>query len=323
MKAAVLHEFGSLPRYEDFPEPIAGAGDVLIHVRAVALENFDKMVAQGVHYASKRIFPQFPAIVGHSGAGTLADGTLVTFGGSRPPYGTMAEMAVVPREYAGYVTPVPEGVDAGLAAGLPASALTSYLPLKWGAKLEPGQTVLILGASGVSGKLAVRIASLLGAGKVVAAGRETSVLESLPEAGASAIIDLKLPDAEVYDAFVRESNGVYDVILDFLWGHPAELLFRAITPNEAGFARHRTRYIQIGQSAGAVITFRAEALRTSGLEMSGLGNVPPGALPQALQQIWTWVREGKLTMDIEKVELSCVTEAWLRKTTGQRIVIVP
>ncbi len=323
MKAAVLHEFGSLPRYEDFPEPIAGAGDVLIHVRAVALENFDKMVAQGVHYASKRIFPQFPAIVGHSGAGTLADGTLVTFGGSRPPYGTMAEMAVVPREYAGYVTPVPEGVDAGLAAALPASALTSYLPLKWGAKLEPGQTVLILGASGVSGKLAVRIASLLGAGKVVAAGRETSVLESLPEAGASAIIDLKLPDAEVYDAFVRESNGVYDVILDFLWGRPAELLFRAITPNEAGFARHRTRYIQIGQSAGAVISFRAEALRTSGLEMSGLGNVPPGALPQALQQIWTWVREGKLTMDIEKVELSCVTEAWLRKTTGQRIVIVP
>ncbi len=323
MKAAVLHEFGSLPRYEEFPEPIAAAGDALIHVKAVALENFDKVAAQGVHYASKRMFPQFPAIVGHSGAGTLADGTLVTFGGSRPPYGTMAEMAVVPKEYAGYLSPVPAGVDAGLAAALPAAALTSYLPLKWAAKLEPGQTVLILGATGVSGRLAVRIASLLGARKVIAAGREASILESLREIGASAIVDLKLPDAEVYDAFLRESSAAYDVVLDFLWGHPTELLFRAITPSEVGFARHRTRYIQIGQSAGAVISLPAEALRTSGLELSGVGSVPPGVLPQALEQIWTWVREGKLTMDVEKVDLSSVTEAWLRKTTGKRIVIVP
>jgi NADPH:quinone reductase-like Zn-dependent oxidoreductase len=323
MKAAVLHEFGSLPRYEDFAAPTAGAGDVLIHVKAVALENFDKMAAQGVHYAGKRMFPQFPAIVGHSGVGTVEDGTLVAFGGSRPPYGTMAEMAVVPKEYAGYLSPVPEGVDAGLAAALPASALTSYLPLKWGAKLEPGQNVLILGATGVSGKLAVRIAALLGAGKVVAAGREAPILDSLPEMGAGAIIDLKQPDDEVCDAFAREAGDGYDIILDFLWGHPTELLFRAITPNEAGFARHRTRYIQIGQAAGAVISFPAEALRTSGLELAGVGNVPPGVLPQALEQIWQWVREEKLTTDIEKVDLSCVAEAWLRKTTGKRIVIVP
>jgi len=323
MKAAVLHEFGSLPHFEDFSEPVADSGDVLIHVKAVALENFDKMAAQGVHYGSKRMFPQFPAIVGHSGVGTLADGTIVAFGGSRPPYGTMAEIAVVPKEYAGYLSPVPEGVEAGLAAALPASALTSYLPLKWGAKLEPGQSVLILGATGVSGKLAVRIAALLGAGKVVAAGRDASILDSLPAMGAGAIIDLKQPDAEVYDAFVRESGDGYDVVLDFLWGHPTELLFRAITPNEVGFAKHRTRYIQIGQSAGAVISFPAEALRTSGLELSGVGSISPGALPQALEQIWTWVREARLTMDIEKVDLSCVTEAWLRKTKGQRIVIVP
>ena len=323
MKAAVLHEFGSLPRYEDFAEPTAGAGDVLIHVKAAVLENFDKMVAQGIHYASQRMFPQFPAIAGHSGVGTLADGTLVAFGGTRPPYGTMAEIAVVPKEYAGYVSPVPEGVDAGLAAALPAAALTSYLPLRYGAKLETGQSVLILGATGVSGKLAVRIASLLGAGKVVAAGREASILASLRVMGASAIIDLKAPDAEIYDAFVRESGGGYDVVLDFLWGHPTELLFKALTPTEAGFAKHRTRYIQIGQAAGAVISFPAEALRTSGLELSGVGSVPPGVLPEALQQIWTWVREGKLTMDIEKAPLSSVTEAWQRKTTGQRIVLVP
>ena len=179
------------------------------------------------------------------------------------------------------------------------------------------------GATGVSGKLAVRIASLLGAGKVVVAGREASTLDSLSEMGACAIIDLKQADADIYDAFVREAGEGYDIILDFLWGHPTELLFRAITPNEVGFARHKTRYIQIGQSAGTVISLAAEALRTSGLELSGVGNVPPGVLPQALEQIWMWVRERKLIMDIEKVDLSCVSEAWLRKTTGKRIVIVP
>ena len=165
MKAAVLHEFGSMPRYEDFIEPIAGEGDLLLDVKAVVLENFDKMAAQGVHYASSHIFPQFPAIVGHGGVGALEDGRLVAFGGSRPPYGTMAEKTVVPKEYAAYATLVPEGVAPEIAAALPASALTSLLPLKWGVKLEPGQSVLIQGATGVSGKLAVRIAGLLGAGR--------------------------------------------------------------------------------------------------------------------------------------------------------------
>ncbi len=323
MKAAVLHAFGSPPRYEDFPEPVPEAGDVLIHVQAVALENFDKMAAQGDHYGSRGVFPRFPAIVGHSGAGTLADGTLVTVGGSRPPYGTMAEITVVPKEYAEYISRVPAGVDAGLAAALPAPALTSYLPLRWRAKLEPGQTALILGATGVAGRLAVRIAALLGAGRVVAAGREASLLPSLPEMGASAVVDLKRTDAEVCDALVRESGGGYDVVLDFLWGRPAELFFRAITPRNVGFAKGRTRYIQVGQSAGAVISLPAETLRTSGLELSGAGEIPPGALPRALEQIWAWVQEGKLTMEIERVRLCDVTAAWGRKTPGKRIVIVP
>lgn len=323
MKAAVLHQFSSLPRYEDFAEPIAGDGDTIVHVKAVALENFDKMAAEGIHYSSKRMFPQFPAIVGHGGVGALSDGKLVAFGGTKPPHGTMAELAVIPKEFAAYISPVPDGVDAALAAALPSSALTSYLPLRWGAKLQPGETVLIQGATGVSGKLAVQIAALLGAGKIVATGRDESTLRSLSDLGASAVIDLKQPDAEVCDALTREAGDGYDVILDFLWGHPTELLFRTLTPTEVGFARRRTRYVQIGQAAGASITFLAEALRTSGLELTGVGNVAPGMLAESLAQIWTWVRERKLTMEVEKMNLSQVTEAWQRKTSGQRIVIVP
>ena len=323
MKAAVIHGFGAVPHCEEFADPIAGAGDLIVNVKAVALDNFDKMTAQGVHYASKRLFPQFPAIVGHSGVGALSDGKIVFFGGTRPPYGTMAERAIVPKEYAAYATPVPEGVDPELAAALPGSTLTSLLPLKYAAKLEAGQTVLIQGATSVSGQRAVQIARLLGAGRIVSTGRDDSILRSLPDLGASAIIDLKKTDATVCEAYARESDEGYDVILDFLWGYPTESLFNALTPTMVGFAKHRTRYVQIGQAAGPAITLFAEALRTSGLELTGAGDVSPQDIREAMNQIWTWVHERKLKIDIEKMLLRDIAEAWNRKTPGKRIVIEP
>src|SRR5690348_6713527 len=129
MKAAVIHAFGEVPHYEDFSDPVARDGDVIVDVRAVALENFDKQTVLGAHYASKQQFPEFPAVVGHIGVGVRSDGALVAFGGTRPPYGTLAEKALIPREYAAYVTRVPDGVDPGVAAALPAPAMTSLLPL--------------------------------------------------------------------------------------------------------------------------------------------------------------------------------------------------
>jgi NADPH:quinone reductase-like Zn-dependent oxidoreductase len=323
MKAAVIHEFGSVPRYKNFTDPVTEAGDLIVDVKAVTLENFDRVTAQGAHYASRHMFPQFPAIVGHTGVATLPDGKLVAFGGTRPPYGTMAEKAIIPKEYAAYASPVPEGVEPEVAAALPSSALTSLLPLRWGVKLERGQTVLVQGATGVAGKLAVQIARLLGAGKIVGTGREESILRSLPGLGASAIIDIKQPDADICEAFARESGDGYDVVLDFLWGRPTELLFKALTPSSASFAKRRTRYVQLGQAAGPAISLLAEALRTSGLEITGIVGPSPEALREAIQQVWAWIREGKLTIDIEKMCLRDIAEAWDRKTPGKRIVIVP
>src|SRR5215813_10439795 len=135
MKAAVIQKFGDVPQYTDFADPIPINGDVVIEVKAVVLENFDKATASGKHYASAQMFPLFPAIVGHGGVGTLDDGTLVAFGGTKPPYGTMAERAVIPEMYKAYLTPIPVGVDAAVASALPAAALTSLLPLKGGVKL--------------------------------------------------------------------------------------------------------------------------------------------------------------------------------------------
>ena len=319
MKAAIIDKFGDIPHYADFPTRVPGEGDVQVKVKAAVLENFDKLTAAGKHYASKHMFATFPAIVGHIGVGELEDGTLVTFGGT----GAMAQIAVVSKEYKAYMTPVPAGVDPLLAAALPPAALTSLLPLKYGTSLQPGETVLINGATGVCGKIAVQMAKLLGAGKVVGTGRDDATMQTVLRLGADAVIDTRKSDDEVKEAFLREAGKGYDVVLDYLWGHPTELLLRALVPKQAGFVTHKTRLVQIGASAGPTITLPDEALRTSGVRLTGAGDVPAEAVPEATKQIWEWLKKGKLTMDIAEVPLKDIAEAWERKTDGARIVLVP
>jgi NADPH:quinone reductase-like Zn-dependent oxidoreductase len=256
MKAAVLHRCGESPRYEDFPDPTPQEGQVLVHVRAVALENIDKMMADGSHFASQQFLSTLPAIVGFDGVGMLGDGRLVGFGGMQAPYGAMAEKAVIPQDYH---APVPDGVDALTAAALPASALTSYFPLKWGAKLQAGETVLINGATGVSGRLAVQVAKLLGAGRVIGTGRNPESLKRIQELGADATIDLKQSDQEVMDEIQKQASDGYDIILDFLWGRPTELLIQTLIPHELKISKP-VRLIQIGEKAGRSISLPAEAL---------------------------------------------------------------
>src|SRR5262250_3243013 len=195
MKAAVLHTLGNPPRYEDFPDPQPGQNEVVVHVKAASLKNIDKAMASGSHYDSHR---KLPVVCGVDGVGVLDDGTRVFCGGSRPPYGMMAEQTVVSRARC---LPVPDGVDDNTAAALPNPALSSWLPLVWRAELKQGETVLILGATGVAGKLAIQIAKHLGAGRVVAAGRNEQVLKTLNDLGADATIHLDRPDKELAEAF--------------------------------------------------------------------------------------------------------------------------
>ena len=320
MKAAVLYHFGEAPRYEDFPDPVAGEDQLLIQVKAVALENIDKMMAQGSHFASRQFLAELPAIVGFDGIGMLEDGTLIGFGGVKPPYGAMAEKTVVPKTH---TVAIPEGVDAVIAAALPASALTALFPLKWAAQLQPGETVLVNGATGVSGKLAVQIAKLLGAGRVVGTGRNDEALRLLHELGADAVIDLKQSDAQLAAAFTEAGKGC-DIILDFLWGHPTEVLIKTLVPHELVFAQ-RVRLVQIGEMAGPTISLSADALRTSGLEICGGGaGVSAEAISAATDQVWDWIAQDKLHMEIEQVPLRDVERAWQRTDVqGKRIVIIP
>ncbi len=323
MKAAVLHHFGDIPRYEDFPDPSPGEEEMLVQVKAVALENFDRALAKGTHYASRQLLPTLPAIVGTDGIALREDGQLIGFGGLRPPYGSMAEKAVLPKTHC---ILIPEGVDAATAATVPASALTALFALRCGAKLQPDEAVLIHGATGFAGKLAIQVARLLGAQRVIGTGRNAAALEKLRELGADAVIVLKQSDEALVEAFKQEAGASgYQVILDFVWGHPTELLLEALVPRELSFAKHRVRLVQIGEMAGPTISLPAQALRTSGLELLGAGSgITPEAVAEGTQQVWEWIKAGKLQADIEQVSLKDMESAWKRTDVhGKRMVIVP
>jgi len=321
MKAAVLHALGAIPRFEDFPDPQPGQDEVLVHVTAASLKNIDKALASGSHYGSDG---QLPTVCGVDGVGVLENGTRVFCGGARRPYGMMATLSVVPRTWC---VPVPEGVDDCVAAALPNPALSSWLPLTWRAQLKRGETVLVLGATGVAGKLAVQIAKHLGAGRVVAAGRNERILQTLASLGADATIALSQSDEDLALAFSREAlRGHFDIVLDYVWGHPTEVLLAALTGHDVRAESRGVRLIEIGEMAGPTICLSAAALRSSGIEISGTGggSVPHSVIFDAFPKVWALAASGQLHIDTERVPLADVESAWQRDDLpGRRLVIIP
>jgi NADPH:quinone reductase-like Zn-dependent oxidoreductase len=319
MKAAVLHEVGGIPRYEEFPDPVADEGEVIIGVKAVAVENVDKMVAAGRHYASGRYITQLPAVAGFDGVGTLPDGSVVGFANPRPPYGALAEKTVVASDSVG---PIPEGLDPAAAVVL-ATAVTG-MSIKTAAGFVPGETVLIQGATGVAGRLAVKVARLLGAGRIIATGRDEDALREVQAIGAGTTINTAVPDEALAQAFTEASGEGYDVVLDFLWGRPTEILLRTLVPASFGFPKP-TRLIQVGESAGSTLTLAADSLRTSGVEIYGVSKgLSAAIMGEVYGQIVQWAQTGALTFDLEKVPLSQIETAWQRTDLrGKRLVVVP
>lgn len=319
MHAAVLQVLGKPPRFEEFPEPTPGEGEVLIHVCAAALKPVDKQLARGKHYASPR---ELPIVCGTDGVGRLDDGTRVYFGGPRRPYGGMAERTVVSRAQCFLV---PEDLDDDTAAAIPNPGVSAWLSLKHSAKLASGETVLILGATGVTGKLAVQIAKILGAKRVVAAGRNEQVLSTLHQLGADATIPLDKPDQELIEAFRREAGQKgFDVIIDYLWGRPTEALLTAITKSEFAAAGSETRLVEVGESAGPTITLPAAVLRSTPLTILGTAGIPPRhVLTDAFQQVMMCVARGELRIETKRVPIAEIEDAWERDVHPCRLVVIP
>jgi len=321
MHAAVLHTIGKVPRYEEFSEPVIGdkGGEVIVHVHAASLKPVDKQLASGSHYANHS---ELPRVCGSDGVGHLDDGQRVFFGGARPPHGAMAQRTVVPRAF---TFPVPENVNDETAAALPNPGVSAWLSLAYRAKLVRGENVLILGATGVTGRLAVKIARLLGAARVVAAGRNPQALHALHDLGADATISLVLPATELSEVFVREGGASgFQVVIDYVWGRPAEAFLAAITRREFAIIQSETRFVQVGEGAGSSITLPAAVLRSTALTLLGTAGVPPrDVLFEAFRRVMAYAATGDLQIDTEKVSLADIESAWQREQPGRRLVIIP
>lgn len=319
MYAAVVHKLGELPRCEQFSEPVAGEGEVIVHVHAASLKPVDKQVAGGSHYASPR---QLPFVCGTDGVGHLSDGQRVFFGGCRSPYGAMAQRTVVPRAF---TFPVPAALTDQIAAALPNPGVSAWLALTYRAKLAPGENVLILGATGVTGRLAVRIAKLLGAGRVVAGGRNQQTLQLLGQLGADAVIRLDIPEKELRESFVREAGASgFQVVIDYLWGQPTEALLSAITGRTFAAIGTEIRLVQVGESAGPTISLPAAVLRSTALTILGTAGIPTRAvLADALQRVMAYAANGELQLDTTGIPLADVASGWQLNQSGRRIVIIP
>jgi NADPH:quinone reductase-like Zn-dependent oxidoreductase len=266
MNAAVVHAFDAPPRYTSFEEPVAQDGELMVEVIAAGLHPIVKGLANGSHYGSTRALPFIPGV---DGVGRRPDGKLIYFGMSRPPFGTLSERAVAAYRMS---IALPDGLDAVSAAGMANPGMSSWVALTRRARFVAGERVLILGATGVAGQLAVQIAKHLGARRILAAGRNRAALENTKKLGADAIVALDQEHDSLVSSIRREwTEAGIDVVLDYLWGQPAEAVLEAMSQRGLQRAGNRVRFVQIGESAGKRISLAAATLRSSAIELLGSG----------------------------------------------------
>lgn len=309
MKAAVVEAVGREPAYADFPEPVAREREVLVSVTASALSPLARGRASGTHYSSSGAYP---FVAGVDGVGRLVDGRRVYFLLPRTPFGAMAERTVVAD---GQWITIPDEVDDATAAVIANPGMSSWAALTHRARIRPGETVLVNGATGAAGTLAVRIARHLGAGRVIATGRNRAVLDTL---GADATIPLDEDATAMGEAFEAVFVGGVDVVLDYLWGPSARSILVAAAKSAPDGVP--IRFVQIGSAGGAEIPMPAAVLRSTSIEMlgSGLGSVGIDQLLASIDGVLRSAVSADLTLEHRLVPLAAIGAAWSR--SGERIV---
>jgi NADPH2:quinone reductase len=310
MRAAVLHEYG-VPRAGEFEEPVAGPERAVVEVLAAGVNPVDATISAGRFYGGR---PTLPSVVGREGVGRL-DGERVYFDAPVPPFGSMAECSLIdPRA----TYQVPDEVDDGVAVALGISGLAAWLALTWRAQLRAGEHVLVLGASGVVGQIAVQACKLLGAGRVVAAARSRAGLDRALELGADAAVSLGEPD-DLPAALAGAAARRIDVVIDPLWGEPA-----AAAIDAASFG---ARVVHLGASASPQATVSSAAVRGKMLVIMGHTNfaAPPEIKADAYSRMTQAAVRGELRIEVLPMPLERVEEAWrrLRASAHGKIVLVP
>lgn len=320
MKAAVVHSFSAPPRFEQFADPEPQPGEVLVRVAAAGLHPVVRALAAGKHYSGTGHLPFIPGV---DGVGRLEDGTRVYFGGARSPFGPMAERAVLARERC---LPLPDSLDDVTVAAMMNPGMASWGALGERAQFQAGESLLILGATGNAGQMAVQIAKRLGARRIVAAGRHEQALEKTKALGADATISLKLEREALILALRDEIVGQkIDVVLDYLWGAPAEAALAAIAKRGPEHAATRIRYIQIGNSAEPTINLAAATLRSSALELlgSGFGSISMERIFASLKNFLKFAAEKPFQIETATAPLSEVEARWNDPQANGRLVFQP
>jgi len=313
MKAAIVPQAGRAPVYGDFKEPAPVAGENRIRVTAAALSPVVKARASGTHYSSSG---GFPIGVGIDGVGRLDDGSRVHFFLPRAPYGSMAEKVVVPSSHC---TIVPDRLDDITAAAIAIPGMSSWVALKERANFAAGETVLVNGATGTSGRLAVQVAKYLGAKKVIATGRQVATLQSIKALGADETILLNENRDALEKDFTEQFASGVDVVLDYLWGQSAESLL--IAESKIGTDKP-IRFIQIGTTSGTNITLSAAILRSTAIELkgSGLGSVPVNRIVRGIEEVLHAAVAGRFQMATKPIPLSEVERVWSSDVYMPRVV---
>jgi len=323
MKAAVVFQNGELPKYvENFAEPkVQNENELLISVKAAALKNLDKARATGQHYSAQPE-KRTARAVGGDGVGLLADGTRVYGIGVS---GMIAEKATIEKDR---MIKLPANIDDATAAALPNAVMGSAMALRFRASLQKGETVLVNGATGVTGKIAVQIAKYYGAKKVIATGRNEQSLQELLTLGADEIISLK-QDNETFVSQIRNihTQSPVDVVIDYLWGHSAEMILSALK-GRGGFS-HRTRYVNVGGMIGDTVTLSSSVLRSTDIQISGSGlgswtkSEVKLLITEILPEMFRLAADGKLKIETINVALKDIEKVWdMNIEGGKRLVVL-
>jgi NADPH:quinone reductase-like Zn-dependent oxidoreductase len=302
MKAAVVEAFDRPPCYRDFDEPIAQSDEVMVSVQAAALSQLVRVQASGKHYTSGTP----PFVPGADGVGLLENGKRVYFAFPRGPVGAMAQRSAAK---SALTVELPDDVDNITAAAIANPGMSSWAALTERAHFRPGESVLINGANGASGRLAIQIAT----------GRNPASEAELRTLGADVFVPLLQSPETLSKRFRAEIAEGVDVVLDYLWGPSVEAFLSAATGHGEAEAARRIRFVNIGSLGGASIPVTAASLRSSGLEMmgSGLGSVSHVALVQSIAKLTQAIKPAGLRIDATGVPLADVETAWVAKSDAR------
>jgi NADPH:quinone reductase-like Zn-dependent oxidoreductase len=311
MKAAIVKVPKTNPVYGDFAEPVAQDGFTIVHVRASALSQLTKSRASGAHYSSNGAFP---AVAGTDGAGLTEDGKRVYFALPEAPFGALAEQSIVSSQRC---VPIPEELDDITAAAIANPGMSAWAALMERAHFKAGETVLVNGATGTAGRLAVQLAKYLGAGKVIATGRNEAELEEVKTLGADVVIPFTLGTPHPLgckryeEALIEEFGKHVDIVVDYLWGESARTIIAAIAKGVDDATP--VRFIHVGGASGEEsIDLPGAGLRSSSVVLMGSGfkSVRAPALLSAVKSVFEATVPAGLQIATKAIPLSEVEAYW-------------